>query len=190
MCTLLYFNLIRTIRFRSWNAVPVQKMAHVLSECLEVLKPGGLLLFRDYGPYDMTMLRFAPRQRISSCLYQREDGTLSYFFSLEAVRTLFTQAGFVERELEYCCVQLMNRRKQVPMKRVWVHAKFQKPDPAMRDLELSEYENGSRFQMVKLLRGSGFRRFVAPGQGWLCHLVCEVKSSTCLGIPLLRSDVH
>ncbi|KAG0591269.1 hypothetical protein M758_1G158200 [Ceratodon purpureus] len=110
------------------SAIPVEKMAHVLAECLEVLKPGGLLLFRDYGLYDMTMLRFAPRQRISSCMYQREDGTLSYFFSLEAVRTLFTQAGLVERELEYCCVQLMNRRKQVPMKRVWVHAKFQKPE--------------------------------------------------------------
>lgn len=110
------------------SAIPVEKMAHVLLECLEVLKPGGLLLFRDYGLYDMTMLRFAPRQRISSCLYQREDGTLSYFFSLDVVRTLFTQAGFVERELEYCCVQLMNRRKQVPMKRVWVHAKFQKPE--------------------------------------------------------------
>jgi methyltransferase-like protein 6 len=110
------------------SAIPVEKMAHVLLQCLEVLKPGGLLLFRDYGLYDMTMLRFAPRQRISRCLYQREDGTLSYFFSLEVVRALFTEAGFVERELEYCCVQLMNRRKQVPMKRVWVHAKFQKPD--------------------------------------------------------------
>ena len=112
------------------SAIPVEKMAHVLSECLEVLKPGGLLLFRDYGLYDMTMLRFAPRQRMSRCLYEREDGTLSYFFSLEVVRTLFTKAGFVERELEYCCVQLMNRRKQVPMKRVWVHAKFQKPGQA------------------------------------------------------------
>lgn len=109
------------------SAIPVEKMAHVLSECFEVLKPGGLLLFRDYGLYDMTMLRFAPRQHISSCLYQREDGTLSYFFSLEVVRSLFTQAGFVEQELEYCCVLLTNRRKQVPMKRVWVHAKFHKP---------------------------------------------------------------
>lgn len=109
------------------SAIPVEKMAHVLSECFQVLKPGGLLLFRDYGLYDMTMLRFAPRQRISPCLYLRDDGTLSYFFSLEMVRALLSNEGFVEQELEYCCVQLMNRRKQVPMKRVWVHAKFQKP---------------------------------------------------------------
>ena len=109
------------------SAIPVERMAHVLSECFAVLKPGGLLLFRDYGLYDMTMLRFAPWQRISDRLYQRQDGTLSYFFSLEVVREIFTKAGFMERELEYCCVQLMNRRKEVPMKRVWVHAKFQKP---------------------------------------------------------------
>ena len=109
------------------SAIPVERMAHVLLECLAVLKPGGLLLFRDYGLYDMTMLRFAPWQRISDRLYQRQDGTLSYFFALEVVREIFTKAGFVERELEFCCVQLMNRRKEVPMKRVWVHAKFQKP---------------------------------------------------------------
>lgn len=109
------------------SAVPVEKVTHVLLECLAVLKPGGLLLFRDYGLYDMTMLRFAPSQQVSERLYQRGDGTLSYFFSLEVVRKLFISTGFVEQELEYCCVQLKNQRKQLCMKRVWVHAKFQKP---------------------------------------------------------------
>lgn len=36
----------------------------------------------------------------------------------------------VQEELQYACVQLVNRRKQVPMKRVWVHAKFTKPETA------------------------------------------------------------
>ncbi|CAM6033523.1 unnamed protein product [Sphagnum compactum] len=113
------------------SAIPVASMPHVLAKVLAVLKPGGYLLFRDYGLYDMTMLRFAPFQRISHeagvPLYQRDDGTLCYYFSVKTLRELLTTTGFVEEELEYCCVKLINRRKQMPMKRVWVHAKFRKP---------------------------------------------------------------
>lgn len=113
------------------SAIPVASMPHVLAKVLAVLKPGGYLLFRDYGLYDMTMLRFAPSQRISHeagvPLYQRDDGTLCYYFSVKNLRELLTTTGFVEEELEYCCVKLINQRKQMPMKRVWVHAKFRKP---------------------------------------------------------------
>ncbi len=113
------------------SAIPVASMPNVLAKVLAVLKPGGYLLFRDYGLYDMTMLRFAPSQRISHeagvPLYQRDDRTLCYYFSVKTLRELLTTTGFVEEELEYCCVKLINRRKQMPMKRVWVHAKFRKP---------------------------------------------------------------
>ncbi|KAL2609402.1 hypothetical protein R1flu_027975 [Riccia fluitans] len=109
------------------SAIPLEKMRHVVAECAAVLKPGGSLLFRDYGLYDMTMLRFPSSQKVAERLYYRKDGTLSYFFSLGVVRELFQGVGLIEEELHYCCVQLVNRRKQVPMKRVWVHAKFRKP---------------------------------------------------------------
>ncbi|KAL3699322.1 hypothetical protein R1sor_017344 [Riccia sorocarpa] len=109
------------------SAIPLEKMRHVVAECAAVLRPGGLLLFRDYGLYDMTMLRFPSSQKVAERLYYRKDGTLSYFFSSGVVRELFTGVGLLEEELHYCCVKLLNRRKQVPMKRVWVHAKFRKP---------------------------------------------------------------
>ncbi|BBN18899.1 hypothetical protein MPTK1_8g06430 [Marchantia polymorpha subsp. ruderalis] len=112
------------------SAIPLERMRHVLAECAAVLRPGGHLLFRDYGLYDMTMLRFPSAQKLADRLYFRKDGTLSYFFSLEVVRELLTSVGLVEEELQYACVQLVNRRKQVPMKRVWVHAKFTKPETA------------------------------------------------------------
>ncbi|ONK72335.1 uncharacterized protein A4U43_C04F18270 [Asparagus officinalis] len=102
-------------------------MSYVIEGCLSVLKPGCLLLFRDYGLYDMTMLRFPPEQRLGFREYMRSDGTLSYFFSLEIVRDLFLHAGFIELELEYCCVRLVNRRSGKKMQRIWVHGKFQKP---------------------------------------------------------------
>ncbi|KAK6911350.1 hypothetical protein RJ641_023443 [Dillenia turbinata] len=110
------------------SAVPFQMMPLVLTECFFVLKPGGLLLFRDYGLYDMTMLRFEPNKRVGFREYMRSDGTRSYFFSLDTVRGLFVDAGFVELELEYCCVKSVNRRNGKCLKRVWVHGKFQKPE--------------------------------------------------------------
>uniref|UniRef100_A0A2C9VB00 tRNA N(3)-methylcytidine methyltransferase n=1 Tax=Manihot esculenta TaxID=3983 RepID=A0A2C9VB00_MANES len=109
------------------SAVPFNRMPTAILECFFVLKPGGLLLFRDYGLYDMTMLRFEADKRVGFREYMRSDGTRSYFFSLETVRDLFVGAGFIELELEYCCVKSVNRRKERSMRRVWVHGKFQKP---------------------------------------------------------------
>ncbi|KAI3705293.1 hypothetical protein L1987_75528 [Smallanthus sonchifolius] len=109
------------------SAVLLHRMSMAVAECFSVLKPGGLLLFRDYGLYDMTMLRFEADQRVGFREYKRSDGTRSYFFSLDIARDLFLGAGFIEVELEYCCVKSVNRRKQKTMHRVWVHGKFQKP---------------------------------------------------------------
>ncbi|KAJ6434235.1 hypothetical protein OIU84_017855 [Salix udensis] len=109
------------------SAVPLKKMSPAIMECFSVLKPGGLLLFRDYGLYDMTMLQFEQEKRVGFREYMRSDGTRSYFFCLDTVRDLFAGVGFIELELEYCCVKSLNRRKGKSMQRVWVHGKFQKP---------------------------------------------------------------
>nr|ACG46486.1 hypothetical protein [Zea mays] len=109
------------------SAIPFDIMPTTIEQCVSVLKPGGLLLFRDYGLYDMTMLRFLPHQRVGFREYMRSDGTFSYFFSLDTVRELFHAAGLVELELEYCCVKSVNRKNGKTMRRVWVHGKFQKP---------------------------------------------------------------
>ncbi|KAK4359863.1 hypothetical protein RND71_022092 [Anisodus tanguticus] len=77
--------------------------------------------------YGMTMLRFEPEQRVGYREYMRSDGTRSYFFFLDSVRDLFCGTGFTELELEYCCVQSVNRRNGKIMRRVWIHGKFQKP---------------------------------------------------------------
>ncbi|XP_047323003.1 tRNA N(3)-methylcytidine methyltransferase METTL6 isoform X2 [Impatiens glandulifera] len=109
------------------SAVPLHRMPTAIASCFSVLKPGGLLLFRDYGLYDMTMLRFGPDKKLGFREYLRSDGTHSYYFCLETARDLFTRAGFDEVELEYCCIKSVNRRNCKTMKRVWIHGKFQKP---------------------------------------------------------------
>ncbi|GAB2287443.1 hypothetical protein Dimus_021820 [Dionaea muscipula] len=109
------------------SSVSYQMMPRAISECFSVIKPGGLLFFRDYGLYDMTMLRFYPEKKVGFREYMRSDGTRSYFFSLDLVRDLFVGAGFAELQLDYCCVKSVNRLKGKCMRRVWVHGKFQKP---------------------------------------------------------------
>ncbi|XP_062190386.1 uncharacterized protein LOC133893393 isoform X2 [Phragmites australis] len=109
------------------SAIPFDIMPTTIEQCVSVLKPGGLILFRDYGLYDMTMLRFLPHQRVGFREYVRSDGTFSYFFSLDTVRELVHTAGLIELELEYCCINSVNRKNGKKMQRVWVHGKFQKP---------------------------------------------------------------
>ncbi|KAJ0853457.1 putative tRNA(Thr) (cytosine(32)-N(3))-methyltransferase [Helianthus annuus] len=84
------------MRIFTLSAVPLHRMSAVVAECFSVLKPGGLLFFRDYGLYDMTMLRFEADQKVGFREYKRSDDTRSYFFSLDIARDLFIGAGFIE----------------------------------------------------------------------------------------------
>ncbi|XP_041993105.1 tRNA N(3)-methylcytidine methyltransferase METTL6 isoform X2 [Salvia splendens] len=85
------------------SALPLDRMPKAINECFDILKPGGMLLFRDYGICDMTMLRFDPQQRIGYREYVRSDGTRSYFFCLDTVRSLTSAAGFIELMQEIGC---------------------------------------------------------------------------------------
>ena len=86
------------------------------------------VLVRDYGRYDLAQLRFPPGSRLGDNLYVRADGTRSYFFSLKDLRRLATGAGLEVVEIKYLCRTRINRKKGMRMQRVWVHARFRKPD--------------------------------------------------------------
>lgn len=50
MADLVIFDILTLIcQIFTLSAVPFNKMPAAITECFSVLKPGGLLLFRDYG---------------------------------------------------------------------------------------------------------------------------------------------
>ncbi|OQR80621.1 methyltransferase domain-containing protein [Thraustotheca clavata] len=113
------------------SAIPPHEFDNVMAKIYKALKPGGIVCFRDYGLYDLAMLRSSKRIESTShgfnSLYYRSDGTLAYFFSKGELERIFTANNrFQVVENEYNTVRLRNRKTQTNMDRVWVHGKFQK----------------------------------------------------------------
>ncbi|KAF7309563.1 Methyltransferase-like protein [Mycena indigotica] len=133
-----------------FSALSPNEWLQAVSNVHRILKPGGLVLFRDYGRYDMAQLRFKGGRLLDDNFYIRGDKTRVYFFELDELSLLFTgslaqpndmpQANRVHPSLvdspplqlfaiEQLGVDrrlLLNRKRQVKMYRVWMQAKFRK----------------------------------------------------------------
>ncbi|ALC40725.1 CG34195 [Drosophila busckii] len=109
------------------SAIHPDKFSQVLQNLWKLLKPGGIVLFRDYGLYDMAQLRFKPGHKIAENLYMRQDGTRSYYFEQEQLAQLFSSQGFQVLNNNYVHRRTLNLKEGIDVPRIFLQGKFSKP---------------------------------------------------------------
>merc|ERR1712226_1491180 len=109
------------------SAIHPDRMLDTLKRLTSFLKPGGMILFRDYGRYDMAQIRFKPGRCLSDNFYVRGDGTRVYFFTQDEIDDMLTKSGLVKFQNIIDRRLQVNRGRQIKMYRVWIQCKYQKP---------------------------------------------------------------
>ncbi|KAJ1965748.1 hypothetical protein GGI12_000540 [Dipsacomyces acuminosporus] len=108
-----------------FSALHPDQWSQAVENAYKVLKPGGILLFRDYGRHDLAQLRFKKSRLLDDNFYIRGDGTRVYFFTNEELSQIFgakftIEQNAIDRRL------IVNRKRELKMYRVWLQAKFRK----------------------------------------------------------------
>ncbi|KAI7864293.1 S-adenosyl-L-methionine-dependent methyltransferase [Spinellus fusiger] len=115
------------------SALTPEQWDQAITNMHKMLKPGGMVLFRDYGRHDLAQLRFKEKRLLKENFYIRGDGTRVYFFTSEEVAALFSSSGLHGTEPRFEVEQnavdrrlIVNRGRKIKMYRVWLQGKFRK----------------------------------------------------------------
>lgn len=73
-----------------FSALSPSQWKQALNNVWNVLKPGGIVLFRDYGRGDLAQVRFKKGRYLEENFYVRGDGTRVYFFEKDELERIWT----------------------------------------------------------------------------------------------------
>ena len=143
-----------------FSALSSDQWAQAVRNIFNLLKPGGQVLFRDYGRGDLAQVRFKKGRYLDENFYVRGDGTRVYFFEEEELRRIwsgeiFRSAGEAgggkdevlsnssgQEAVEFDIVDLavdrrmlVNRQRKLKMYRCWMQGKFRKPQSGVKGAE-------------------------------------------------------
>lgn len=133
-----------------FSALAPSQWMQALRNIDAVLKPGGQILFRDYGRGDLAQVRFKKGRYLEENFYIRGDGTRVYFFEKNELEILFggvddAAAAASEVDIAGQSIEsqartrfnilnlavdrrmLVNRQRRLKMYRCWMQGHFRKP---------------------------------------------------------------
>ena len=130
-----------------FSALSPDQWTRAISNIYKLLKPGGEVLFRDYGRGDLAQVRFKKQRYLDENFYVRGDGTRVYFFDEQELRDIWNSPhasllqtrgtadrsngpgldGFDIVNLATDRRMLVNRQRKLKMYRCWMQARFRKP---------------------------------------------------------------
>ncbi|PSK43764.1 hypothetical protein B9Z65_7278 [Elsinoe australis] len=73
-----------------FSALEPRQWTQALKNVCNILKPGGKVLFRDYGRGDLAQVRFKKGRYLDENFYVRGDGTRVYFFEMDELREIWS----------------------------------------------------------------------------------------------------
>jgi len=93
-------------------------------------------MIRDYAVNDYSMIRFEPGHKIDEKFYMRQDGTRTFFFTIEELDSLFLKTYqtksdnddsfclFEKNQNEYVFRETVNFKENLRVPRVFIQSKF------------------------------------------------------------------
>lgn len=122
------------------SALPPDAFCRALRNVHRALKPGGVLLFRDYGLNDEKQRKFTRGgTKLGDGWYARQNGTMVYFFGTAQADELFGSCGFEPVAADpnvqggsggaarFDKLLTVNRKTGERLWRVWVTGRYRKP---------------------------------------------------------------